>query len=328
MSKTIKISLIVLMLMAGFVVVRAVFLISKHLNVAIAKPTPIEVDYQDTNDWDNDGLSNSDESYWNTDPYNPDTDGDGFLDGEEVLSGFDPLKSSEGKTDDSLSEKSRLITSNLTEGVANLLVGGLFSGDLKRTADDATFGKSIDNIAVAAISDTLAVLEGIEVSGDDFMVVENSQENKENYVKKITEITEGELLDVIMKQPGDINRLFVYSPDIFNNPNSNEIKTVFLEHANTYQKAYLGLMATPVPQDALELHKNILTMIKKIETHYRSIALSGQDPLKMLIVMSNLQTIYIEAQSVLNKVNSYINSNNLTRPNNNLFNVIDELKNL
>ncbi|SMC57271.1 Ig-like domain-containing protein [Cellulophaga tyrosinoxydans] len=44
-----------------------------------------------TNDFDNDGLTNSEENMLGTDPYNPDTDGDGVQDGQEVLDGTDPL---------------------------------------------------------------------------------------------------------------------------------------------------------------------------------------------------------------------------------------------
>ena len=51
-------------------------------------------------DPDNDGLSNNDEYRYKTNPLNPDTDGDGYLDGVEVKNGFDPLKASqENKTD-------------------------------------------------------------------------------------------------------------------------------------------------------------------------------------------------------------------------------------
>ena len=42
-------------------------------------------------DSDNDGLTNSQESEYNTDPNNPDTDGDGVNDGDEVHIGTDPL---------------------------------------------------------------------------------------------------------------------------------------------------------------------------------------------------------------------------------------------
>ena len=40
-------------------------------------------------DYDGDGLM--DEEKWGTDPNNPDSDGDGYLDGEEVDEGADPL---------------------------------------------------------------------------------------------------------------------------------------------------------------------------------------------------------------------------------------------
>lgn len=43
-----------------------------------------------TGDGDSDGLINSDETRWGTNPANPDTDGDGFKDGEEVKANHNP----------------------------------------------------------------------------------------------------------------------------------------------------------------------------------------------------------------------------------------------
>lgn len=49
-------------------------------------------------DSDNDGLSDQDEiNLWHTDPNNPDTDGDGYLDGDEVKNGYNPLDEGEIK---------------------------------------------------------------------------------------------------------------------------------------------------------------------------------------------------------------------------------------
>jgi len=42
-------------------------------------------------DADDDGLSNRDEYWWKLDPHNPDCDGDGIPDGEEVNQGTDPF---------------------------------------------------------------------------------------------------------------------------------------------------------------------------------------------------------------------------------------------
>ncbi len=42
-------------------------------------------------DFDSDGLSDEEETAYRTDPNNPDTDGDNYLDGEEVYAGWNPL---------------------------------------------------------------------------------------------------------------------------------------------------------------------------------------------------------------------------------------------
>lgn len=42
-------------------------------------------------DLDNDGLSDEEEAFYGTDPQNPDSDGDGYKDGEEVKNGYNPL---------------------------------------------------------------------------------------------------------------------------------------------------------------------------------------------------------------------------------------------
>jgi len=43
------------------------------------------------NDSDNDGLSDKEEEFYGTDKNNPDTDGDGYKDGDEVKNGYNPL---------------------------------------------------------------------------------------------------------------------------------------------------------------------------------------------------------------------------------------------
>lgn len=51
------------------------------------------------NDPDQDGLNDEMEAFYGTDPNNPDTDGDGHSDGEEVAGGYDPLLPGEAKLD-------------------------------------------------------------------------------------------------------------------------------------------------------------------------------------------------------------------------------------
>ena len=73
-------------------------------------------------DADGDGLSNRDENLWRTDWRDPDTDNDGYTDGEEVLSGHDPTVPGPNDFIDR--------TKNLTDRYTSLLLGGVFTGDI------------------------------------------------------------------------------------------------------------------------------------------------------------------------------------------------------
>ncbi len=77
-------------------------------------------------DFDGDGLSNSEEKVIGTDARNPDTDGDGYRDGVEIESGFDPLKPAPGdrviqEKEKSIPEGRGGIEKNLSAGYADIM---------------------------------------------------------------------------------------------------------------------------------------------------------------------------------------------------------------
>src|SRR3989344_9416266 len=57
----------------------------------VSSPSPAVVVGGGGEDADHDGLLNAEEQLYGTDPANPDTDGDGYNDGEEVKNGYNPL---------------------------------------------------------------------------------------------------------------------------------------------------------------------------------------------------------------------------------------------
>ena len=57
--------------------------------------TSVDANVNSSEDTDNDGLTNDQERVYKTDPLNPDTDGDGYRDGVEGATGYDPTKKSE-----------------------------------------------------------------------------------------------------------------------------------------------------------------------------------------------------------------------------------------
>ena len=73
----------------------------KVLGEAMQKivPSPIYDNSEIKNDSDGDGLSDVLEDVYKTDKNNPDTDGDGYLDGNEVENGYDPLVPGSAKLD-------------------------------------------------------------------------------------------------------------------------------------------------------------------------------------------------------------------------------------
>ena len=94
-----------------------------------------------------------------------------------------------------------------------------------------------------------------------------------------------------------------------------------MSHSITFQQAFDEINQTPVPKNWTTVHKKTLTLLKKLELYYRSIALSADDPLKQMIILGNLQNVYLEAQPILLEINSKIKSNDLTPPNNDFFDI-------
>ncbi|MDP3957425.1 MAG: thrombospondin type 3 repeat-containing protein [bacterium] len=86
-------------------------------------------------DSDQDGLSNDEEKLYGTDPFNKDTDDDGYGDGIEVESGYDPLKHSPGDKIIKENETSSVVVPNETENLTQK-VSGEIAGILKNTNEN------------------------------------------------------------------------------------------------------------------------------------------------------------------------------------------------
>jgi len=307
---------------AGLVLARVGILINKAFHPATAAISlPTKVDYEDSDDFDHDGLKNAEEAVWGSDPYNPDTDGDGYLDGEEVFSDHSPTQAN----DDSLAKTREFLGLNSTERLAYLVTGGILSGDLK-TGNPQIYAQSVDNTATATVYSVLSALEDINVGEEIKNLVPDSKESQEKYLNEIFKVVSGDITELLLGQPKELVLLF--SPDqnntsreIYTDEQKERIKTKFLQHSIKFSQAFDQLNNTEVPQSLSNIHKKTLTLLKKLELYYRSIALSADDPLKQMIVLGNLQSVYLEAQPIILEINSKIKSNNLTPPDSDFFDI-------
>lgn len=121
-------------------------------------------------DADGDGLSNRDENLWRTDWRDPDTDNDGYTDGEEVLSGHDPIVP--GPND--FIDRSK----NLTERYASLLLGGVFVGDI---APDSPETLSSFEQVTETVFDEYEKF-ALAPNTIELTVTENTRDNLDNYL--------------------------------------------------------------------------------------------------------------------------------------------------
>ncbi len=95
-------------------------------------------------DPDKDGLTNNEEFHYKTDPLNPDSDRDGYLDGDEIKNGFNPLKYSPGDKSDRI-----VFESPKKEGIVKKNLYKVTSVKLKKEANKKEVlvlsGKGIPN---------------------------------------------------------------------------------------------------------------------------------------------------------------------------------------
>ncbi|NTW13635.1 MAG: hypothetical protein HGA31_01230 [Candidatus Moranbacteria bacterium] len=133
-------------------------------------------------DSDQDGLTNAEEQLYGTDATNPDTDGDGYTDGVEVRSGYNPMKKAPGDkiTTDSAqtaTEDGRQVGENLTQQMSSKIAGIVQNAEVK---DDGTASVSLDELN--------SLSEEIAAGGQDNIVlpdvdVSTIKTKKESYTK-------------------------------------------------------------------------------------------------------------------------------------------------
>jgi len=152
-------------------------------------------------DSDQDGLSNDEEALYKTDPLNKDTDGDGYMDGVEIESGYDPLKPAPGdklvagpgvrdeKETTAVAQGTVTLTDQVTEQVAGLVQSKMEEDAGAVTIED--INATVENIMNQ--SDQEVILP--EVSKDEIKIKEvpsklkgtkRAEQEKEDAVEYLT----------------------------------------------------------------------------------------------------------------------------------------------
>lgn len=216
-------------------------------------------------DPDKDGLSNIDESYWNTDFQNPDTDGDGFLDGEEVASGHDPTKPG---PDDSLKDM------NLTQKLSELTSAGLYEGSLK--LDNSNFDKSLASLVDYTTDNISFSINGI-VSPAILKIINSSKENQNQYLSEVYGIIDNFLVSygnelAALNKNLDIIGVYGFA--------DASVINFFSYQEKFFMDIFDKAARIDVPENWKEEHLRLLGEIKIASESNRAIASGKDDPVK------------------------------------------------
>ncbi|MBI2062639.1 MAG: hypothetical protein HYT61_00090 [Candidatus Yanofskybacteria bacterium] len=320
MSLKLKISLGILLLIAGFLLVR-IGLFFKH-SVQTATTANINRQVAGVNifdpsniDSDNDGIPDNLEAYYRTDPFNPDTDGDGYLDGEEIVSGFSPIKQ------EIASERNK--NTNITVSFTNHVMEGLYVGDLSpKKLGEEKFAKNIDNLTLATIDDAARSLNPPIVTEYGLAVISESKQNQNEYINNVDSLLEGPFLNSFMQQPYILSR----AANFMTTSNNSEAAEIFKNLSLSYSSAYNRLLAVSVPKNWVPFHSRLLQLFQKFSLNYLALTKAPEDPLLAMTALQDLQNNFIEIDSsLIQELKILIQTQDLQIPNTPLFSILDLL---
>ncbi|MBX4189951.1 thrombospondin type 3 repeat-containing protein [Candidatus Parcubacteria bacterium] len=280
MINKIKISLACLAVIASFSVYKLSLslhsLALRDLRAAITTPlAPAE------NDFDHDGLNNAQEDYWNTDLNNPDTDNDGFKDGEEVASGHDPRIAG---PDDVLDSDRH---PNLTQRLGSLLLSGFSEGSLQ--SDNPKFEQSLNAITDDAVFKSM-INSSIPIV--EFEKVSNTTQNEEAYKLLMRTFLPG-MADRNLK---NITQFITLTSEIdFGHASENpKFNQFFQSEVNDLDNQVLQLSQMKVPTKWASAHQILIDSILSAKVNYSSFKKIESDPVQASVAFNNLIEVFAQ----------------------------------
>lgn len=244
-------------------------------------------------DSDKDGLTDWQEEIYKTDPNNPDTDGDGYSDGEEVLSGYDPLAQApndkiSGKAIEPRPKSGSFSGLNLTDELAKALAEAMKASSQNSFQTDSsgslelTDSNLVDNALATALAKSPQLYlvptledENIKISSDDSLTA------GQNFVDQVAQI----LTSNNQSQKIDMEA----AQKAVQTKNYSELN----QFIKNYKNSFLAIKELSVPPSWKEIHKKNLALIIANANILEAIKLINDDPLRALLALQQYQEIVL-----------------------------------
>ncbi|MFA6790329.1 MAG: hypothetical protein WCR65_02000 [Parcubacteria group bacterium] len=286
------------------------------------------------NDFDQDGLSDSEELTYGTDPKNPDTDGDGYSDGAEVKSGYDPLKPAPGdkiiteeKTKNATSIESDIYKSdNLTEEISAKLAA--LASENNTAVGQAVSMETINAMIEESLSENIKEDELPEVNKDEIKIKEQnysnlSEEKRAQQIKKDEEEYLSAVFYIVANNlPHDINseesiksffNEFVSKIGaVSSNPGEIEYFNDLAERGQTILDL---LNEIEVPESAIDIHIEGLQLAKYAISLKDKVKIDMNDPIASMLSFSGVERLMVMTTDFSEKVESRFLKRNSTSNN-------------
>jgi len=267
-----------------------------------------KISQENLKDNDNDGLKDWEEELYKTNPNNPDTDADGYLDGEEVNSGHNPLVKAPG--DEivfhplPLGEKYNITQKILSADVVNSILDsyivqkGQYITDHPEINTPETFSantktSTIEEMAKRAIIDSYPILMekaqdaiakmpeifDITINDEDIKISQdNSKEAIKTYLSQVTSILSS---DVFFLQEQTLKAVTA----AFKNSDFSKLDELIKSNDSKIETAK-GIL---VPSSWKEIHKKGLALTLLIRNIFVSFRDVQNDPLKAYAALDKLE---------------------------------------
>lgn len=230
------------------------------------------------NDSDQDGLQNWEEQLYRTDPNNPDTDGDGTLDGEEVKTGRDPLIKG---PDDSIAKAEE---ENKALNSSSNLTNKIFQEFIREGGAATMFEQKIPAGAKKALSEKVSQMVSEEqkttaYDPEKIGEIKISQDTSPEATKKYLYAVSG-IFDRNTNVEEKTDALDLYL-EILNSGDFERLKELVPYRENT-EKTALELRGLIVPKNLEWFHRKEIWYMEEIARHIRSFENSEIDPASAL----------------------------------------------
>ena len=297
MNNKYKIFILFLVGVLGFVGFRGwVFIKEIYLPAVADVSTEKKIASFDT-DLDNDGLSDLEESFYKTDFRDPDTDGDGYLDGEELASGYDPRIPAPDDVKPGVISKAASDI-NLTKRLAGRLYASVDQGEINidnlEMNDLAIMDDTLDSIAYNTTLESIPVFYTDNVDESEIIILyEPTSEDIQGYTNELFLIINDQLLPKFIYQIYRLEELIM---------TFDEQEYAFRNEAQYYLPQIEGaineLLSLRVPKIWIPHHMNVIGILRNFESAYAALEVSDNDMMKAIVAAQKIAELNIEFDNV------------------------------